>query len=168
VLGNSLFWKAFSGTPAVAMALHSISRMMTTRVSERDRSLIGVHAMLVDDEPSSLDEIKRALEYSGAIVTARVSVRRALATMHHVKPNVLVVGIQIPDENAYWLVRSVRASSRAAAVPAIAITPLGYESERIATEGFQAQLPRPVHVSALCETVIRVVTRPFSDPGSTH
>ncbi len=116
--------------------------------------------LLVDDETECLALIKQVLEYCGALVAACSSSRQALAVMQHVKPTVLVVGIRMPDEDAYSLIRSVRAlpPEKGGTVPAVALTALGYDvmSDQLRARGFQAHLARPVHVSELKAAIVTV------------
>lgn len=135
---------------------------MATRDPELQGSLRGVHVLLIDDDPESLDQIKRVLEYCGALVTARTFVRRALGILQAVRPTVLVMGIGTPDETAYSFIRGVRASSpeHGGTIPAIAVTPLGYgvAPERIIAQGFQAHIAKPVHGGELSATITRVIS----------
>src|SRR5437870_4885906 len=84
---------------------------MAIRDPELQGSLRGVHVLLIDDDAESLDQIKRVLEYCGALVTVRTFARQALGVLQAVRPTVLVLGIGTPDETAYAFIRSVRAST---------------------------------------------------------
>ena len=135
---------------------------MAIRDPELQGSLRGVHVLLIDDDAESLDQIKRVLEYCGALVTVRTFARQALGVLQAVRPTVLVIGIGTPAETAYAFIRSVRASSaeHGGTVPAVALTPLGYgvAPERIIAQGFQAHVAKPVHGGELSATITHVVT----------
>lgn len=44
-------------------------------------SLAGVHALLVDDEPDSLDVVETVLRYCGAVVTTAATAKEAVARL---------------------------------------------------------------------------------------
>src|SRR5690348_16337381 len=95
-------------------------------VGRRDQlpsdALVGVHALIVDDDRDSRALLKTVLEYCGALVTVAGSAREALRILQRVTPDVIVTDIAMPTNDGYWLVEQIRARSAAEGrdVPAIA------------------------------------------------
>jgi CheY-like chemotaxis protein len=126
-------------------------------------SLSGVHVLLVEDEPDSLELIRAVLEYCGALVTGAMSADDALAVMRRVIPDVLVSDVMMPDRDGYWLIRRVRAlpPHEGGEVPAVVVTALSFpeDRERVLSEGFQAHLVKPVDPWELCRVVSGLIKR---------
>jgi len=70
-------------------------------------SLEGVHVLLVDDDPATLEMISLALTASDARVTAVSSAREAIAAIGRSKPDILVSDIAMPNEDGYELIEKV-------------------------------------------------------------
>jgi CheY-like chemotaxis protein len=90
-------------------------------------SLAGVRVLVVDDEPDARELVVRALEHSGARVTAVSSSSDALAQLRSAEPealpHVLVSDIGMPPEDGYDLMRQVRSlkPDRGGRIPAITV-----------------------------------------------
>ncbi len=136
-------------------------------VGRRDQlptdALIGVHALIVDDDRDSRILLKTVLEYCGALVTVAGSARDAMRILERVTPDVIVTDIAMPTNDGYWLVEQVRARSAedGGNVPAIAVTAYGDEHgpHRTLSAGFQAHLRKPIEPWELCRAVASVVRR---------
>ncbi len=136
-------------------------------VGRRDQlptdALIGVHALIVDDDRDSRILLKTVLEYCGALVTVAGSAHDAMRILERVAPDVIVTDIAMPTNDGYWLVQQVRARSAedGGNVPAIAVTAYGDEHgpHRTLSAGFQAHLRKPIDPWELCRVVASVVRR---------
>ncbi len=136
-------------------------------VGRRDQlptdALIGVHALIVDDDRDSRILLKTVLEYCGALVTVAGSAHDAMRILERVAPDVIVTDIAMPTNDGYWLVEQVRARSAedGGNVPAIAVTAYGDEHgpHRTLSAGFQAHLRKPNDPWELCRVVASVVRR---------
>jgi CheY-like chemotaxis protein len=111
-------------------------------------SLLGVHVLVVDDDPDARQVFRTVLQYCGALVTTAASAREALDVLARVVPDVLVVDIVLPGRNGYWLMGEVRKlpPERGGRVPALACT--GYREDhpagRLAAGGFEKYLRKPI------------------------
>jgi len=136
-------------------------------VGRRDQlptdALIGVHALVVDDDRDSRNLLKMVLEYCGALVTVVGSARDALRMLQYVTPDVVVTDIAMPTNDGYWLIDQIRAlrATEGGAVPSIAITAHGDEHgpQRTLAAGFQAHLRKPIDPWELCHAVASAVRR---------
>ncbi|MBM4441193.1 MAG: response regulator [Candidatus Rokubacteria bacterium] len=130
-------------------------------MGRRDRfpsdALVGLHVLVVDDDPEARTLMQTVLEYAGALVTLVPGAREALRSLHRVTPDVLVTDIAMPDENGYWLIREVRALGAVTGhrLPTIAITAHSdaHGPERTLAAGFDAHLRKPVDPWELCRVI---------------
>lgn len=111
-------------------------------------SLVGVHVLVVDDDPDARHVFRTILQYCGALVTTASSAREALAVLGRVVPDVIVADIVLPGHSGYWLMSEVRKlpKERGGAVPALACTGYGedHPSQRLAAAGFQQYMRKPI------------------------
>src|SRR5262245_414621 len=132
-------------------------------VGRRDQlpndALVGVHALIVDDDRDSRALLKTVLEYCGALVTAVASAPDAMRILQRVTP----ADIAMPTNDGYWLIDQIRARTApdGGNVPAIAITAYGDEHgpHRTLSAGFQAHMKKPIDPWELCRAVASVVRR---------
>jgi CheY-like chemotaxis protein len=134
-----------------------------TRESERAdqrtaaQSLKGLRVLVIEDEPDSRELLIVLLEGRGADVRAAASSREALALLQARTPDVIVADIGLPDEDGYAFLRRVRASedSRAANVPAVALTAYARPEDRVRAlaAGYQTHLGKPFEPQHLVAAV---------------
>jgi CheY-like chemotaxis protein len=126
-------------------------------------ALIGVHVLIVDDDPDARDLIRTVLEYCGALVTAVPSATEAIATLNRVTPDVLLADIAMPERDGYWLISHVRAlpADQGGATPAVAITAHGqsHGPDRTLSAGFQGHLRKPIDPWEMCRVLAGLVRR---------
>lgn len=146
---------------ASARSTRSVSAESALKVSEeRDiavPSLSGIRVLIVDDEPDVRELMAAALEQSGATVTSVGSAADALKVLSRAEVDVLLADIAMPGQDGYDLIKATRAlpSSRAARVPAAAVTACARDDERqrALAAGFQRHVPKPVQPETLVRTV---------------
>lgn len=132
---------------------------------EMAQSLVGVHILVVDDEPDSRELSVRILEQSGARVTAVSSSMEALIELRsfppEALPHLIVSDIGMPRQDGYDLIRQVRSlePDRGGRIPAIALT--GYATpenvERVLAAGFQMHVAKPMTPAALVSAIAGVI-----------
>jgi signal transduction histidine kinase len=140
-----------SSAEAESARLASSSRL-------RRVELAGVHVLIVDDDPDSLDLVRIVLEESGAQVTAVSSAIEALQVFEAPDVfDVIVSDIAMPGMDGYAFVRHVRRR-----VPAVALTAYARaeDVERSLRSGYQAHLSKPVDSRKLVEVVKSLVGAP--------
>jgi signal transduction histidine kinase/ActR/RegA family two-component response regulator len=124
------------------------------------RAKLGqVRALVVDDEPDSLDLVRVVLEDAGANVTTARSAREALDAPGPF--DIVVSDIGMPETDGYAFVRSLRSRVSAGTMPAIALTAYARneDADRAVGAGYQAHLAKPVDARELVEAVVEVLAR---------
>jgi len=121
-------------------------------------SLVGVHVLVVDDDPDARQVIRAVLQYCGALVTTAESAPDALTILERVVPDVLIVDILLPEHDGYWLIREIRRRPRelGGAIPALACTAYHEEEQpagRLLAAGFQAHARKPIDPWELARVV---------------
>jgi PAS domain S-box-containing protein len=126
-------------------------------------SLQGMRVIVVDDEADSREYIIALLEQCGAEVVAATSASEALDAVSHVKADVLVSDIGMPEEDGYSLIRKVRAlkAEQGGQIPAVALTAYARAEDRTRAiaEGFQIHIPKPVEPAELATVVASLARR---------
>jgi signal transduction histidine kinase/ActR/RegA family two-component response regulator len=140
--------------PAASAVAPHAKVAATTRADSP--GLGGVHVLVIDDDPNTLEMLTEALEGGGAEVTAADSARRALEALEAQRPDVIVSDIAMPGEDGLWLMHRIRAlPGQVACTPAVALTALARKDDRARAlkAGFQIHLAKPVRLDDLKSVV---------------
>lgn len=108
--------------------------------------LDGLQVLVVDDNTDNLVLIRFIFEEYNAKVTVTTSASAALEAVTHLKPNILISDIGMPQEDGYWLIRQIRnLSPQVKQIPAIALTAhASFEARTQAMEaGFSTYVAKP-------------------------
>ena len=124
-------------------------------------NLTGLRVLVVDDEPDTLDLLRRVLGDSQAQVAAAPSVEAALATLGAFNPHVLISDVSMPGRDGYELIRVVRSTTGPEDLPAAALTAYSRpeDAARAKEAGFQMHLSKPVEPQELVKMVARLAGR---------
>ena len=127
--------------------------------------LTGLRVLVVDDEPDTLDLLRRVLGDSQAQVAAAPSVEAALATLGAFNPHVLISDVSMPGRDGYELIRAVRSTTSPEHLPAAALTAYARpeDAARAREAGFQMHLSKPVEPAELVKIVARLAGRVIID-----
>ena len=118
--------------------------------------LVGIHVLVVEDNPDARELFKTILEYAGALVSVASGAEQALRMCEQILPDVILTDIAMPERDGFWLIGELRARQEAGArrIPAIAVTGQGMGSPaRCEAAGFVEVLRKPVDPWALCRVV---------------
>jgi CheY-like chemotaxis protein len=120
-------------------------------------SLSGVHVLLVSDEAEGREVFGGVLTYCGALVTPAASAEEALAVMRRMKADVLIVELDIPGHDGYWLIQQVRAlkPEDGGTTRAIGLRPPEDDGDgaRAREVGYEVCLGLPLDPWVLCRAV---------------
>ena len=126
-------------------------------MNARPRPLENVRVLLVEDKPMVREVLERLLAGSGGHVTAVAGAAEALEAMRWARPDVLISGITMPEEDGCWLIRKIRMlpSNRGGSIPAVCLTGRNAPGDeaRVLRAGFQRFLAKPVDARRLVTMV---------------
>ena len=117
--------------------------------------LSGVKVLAVDDEEDSIEIVRLILARTGAEVRTARSMDKALAEFTRFSPHVVITDIGIPEHDGYELLARLRELPGGRSVPAVALTAMARNEDRIRAlrAGFQLHVPKPVDSSELVAVV---------------
>ena len=119
----------------------------------RPTVLAGLSILVVDDEEDARDLLRIVLESCEVKVHDAASVNEALAKLQREHVDLIVSDIGMPEEDGYFLIRTVRALplKEKACIPAIALTAFARTEDRTRAllEGFNVHMAKPVEPAEL-------------------
>jgi CheY-like chemotaxis protein len=145
--------------PSTGREIHEHMRSEAAVTTQID--LTGLRILVVDDEPDTLDLLRRVLGDSQAQVAAAPSVEAALATLNAFNPHVLISDVSMPGRDGYELIRAVRSTTGPEDLPAAALTAYARpeDAARAREAGFQMHLSKPVEPCELVRLVAQLAGR---------
>jgi PAS domain S-box-containing protein len=125
-------------------------------------SEIGI--LVVDDETDALDVITMELTSCGAKVTACLSAAEALAALETTRIDLLISDINMPEQDGYQFIRSVRArevATQVRKIPAVALTGHARAQDRMKAliAGYDTHVVKPIETNELLTVVASLVGR---------
>ena len=154
----------------LAAATEASTLPVLMRTAPTARSLQGLHVLVVDDDPGSLELMGEALGSLGARVSTAMSAAEAMQMLQDDSPDVLVSDLAMPDEDGYALMRRVRLCPEpTGSIPAIALTAFARANDRKQAfeAGFHMHLAKPVDLAELESALVQLTQvtrgRPASD-----
>lgn len=149
--------------PVPSLSSSSIAPAAETSAvaSLSNRCLSGIQLLLVEDDADSSELLTIALAQEGATVTAVGSVSEAINLLEHLKPDLVISDIGLPEEDGYALMAHLNQlnATQQDRIPAIALTAFASDDEctRVLAAGFQWYLSKPIDPDELIRIVVRVV-----------
>ena len=126
-------------------------------------SLAGLRVLVVDDDAATREVAQAILEPLGADVRLAASAAEALALLVRDRPDALVADIEMPGQDGYALIHSVRAlpAHQGGGTPAAALTAFARPEDRwrALDAGFQLHLAKPVEPYGLAIAVAHLAGR---------
>jgi CheY-like chemotaxis protein len=131
--------------------------------------LVGVKALVVDDDGDARDVVAALLTRAGAEVVTAASAAEASALLETLRPDALVSDLGMPDEDGFSLARRLRANPATRDVPAIALSAFARPEDRrnALIAGFQMHLAKPVDPAELVLAVASLRGRIWRPEGES-
>ncbi|HET9530612.1 MAG TPA: PAS domain S-box protein [Blastocatellia bacterium] len=125
-------------------------------------ALDGIRLLIVEDEPDARELLIALLTQSGAQTRAVATAAEALDALRQWRPDLLLSNIEMPGEDGYSLIHTVRSlgPELGGQVPAVALTAHARVEDRVRalSAGFQSHITKPVNPAELV-AVIRSLAR---------
>jgi two-component system cell cycle response regulator DivK len=117
--------------------------------------MAGEQVLVVEDNEKNMKLFRDLLQAKGYRTLEATTGTRAvaLATVH--RPDLVLMDIQLPDIDGVEALGRLRADTRTASIPVLALTAQAMEGdrERFLTAGFDGYVSKPVNVVGLIGTV---------------
>jgi CheY-like chemotaxis protein len=122
-------------------------------------ALDGLRILVVDDERDALELFSTVLAGAGAETRPAASAAEALGILAEWTADVIVSDIEMPGQDGFALIRTLRASG--STTPAVAVTAYGRLEDRVRTldAGFQMHIVKPVEPAELIAVIASLTRR---------
>lgn len=122
--------------------------------------LANVRVLLVDDDADTCEFLRVFLEEKGAVVASTNSATKALQILAQFSPDILLSDIGMPDTDGYELIRTIRSSTAAGSIPAIALTAYAQDVDReqAIAAGFQYHVVKPLDLEAVVALIVELLS----------
>src|SRR5262249_45069192 len=131
--------------------------------------LKGTRVLVVDDDADARALLRFILTRAGAVVSAASSAAEGSRKLRSERPHVLIADIEMPGEDGYSLIASIRSLSTAegGTTPAAALTAYAGNRDRtrVLESGYQAHIPKPVLPSELIAIVAALRSQEGPEAG---
>lgn len=121
-------------------------------------SLKSLRLLIVDNDTDTRNLLSILFELEGAEIIAAASVKEAIDAISHVKPDVLITDIYMPDEDGYSLLSKIKNIEAIKEIPAIALTASARKEDvvKALALGFRKYLCKPVDLEELMSVVANI------------
>jgi CheY-like chemotaxis protein len=115
-------------------------------------------ALIVDDEPDSLEVATRVLRYHGASVLVASNGKEAVEILRTEMPTFILSDLSMPTMDGWTLIEHIKANPRTADIPVIALTAhaMSGDRERALAAGFHYYLTKPLSPLTFLEDLLRL------------
>ena len=117
--------------------------------------------LVVDDEPDSLDVVRRVLSFHGATVHTATSGADGLAIARGIEPTFILLDLSMPEMDGWEMLYHLKEDLRTASIPVIAVTAhaMSGDRERALSAGFDYYLTKPISPFTFLEELIKLLSR---------
>jgi len=111
--------------------------------------------LVVDDNRDAADSLAAILRVEGHEARAAYSGAEAVQAAEEMKPDVVLLDIQMPEMSGYDVARALRDYRRGVRALIVAVTAYGQESDRLAARqaGFHHHITKPVDPARVLEII---------------
>ena len=117
--------------------------------------------LVIEDNPMNMELATDLLQLQGYEVLQAVTAFEALGLLHQVKPDLILMDLQLPGLNGLDLTRNLRQDSRTKDIPIIAITAYAMmgDEDKAFLAGCNAYIPKPIETTKFFQVVGDVLSR---------
>ena len=120
----------------------------------RQDVLSGKRILVIDDNPSSRELVRFALEPRYDVEEATDG-RDALSRIRTTMPDLVLMDIQMPEMDGYETLHEIRSDPHSAFLPVVAITAFAMleDRQKAFEAGFDGYFAKPISIAALREQI---------------
>ena len=126
--------------------------------------LVGPTILVVDDEASVQDLLRRVLEPVGYQIVEAADGLEALQQIHTARPDLILLDVVMPNLDGWGVLQQIRSTPALQAIPVVLVS--GHvvaDDSQVQAWGAVGLLPKPFRVSALRTLVAEVLNQRGSD-----
>jgi CheY-like chemotaxis protein len=118
--------------------------------------------LVVDDHPINLELLVSLLEAHGYSVQTACDAPSAMECIRALKPNLILMDLQLPGLDGYGLTRKLKAVAATADIPIIAVTSyaLAGDKQKALAAGCNEHVAKPIDTRAIPGVVARFLAPP--------
>lgn len=118
--------------------------------------------LIAEDNATNRELFRELLEARGHDVDEACDGPEALRKLEQSRPDILLLDIGMPVLDGFAVARAIRANSRLAGLPILAVTAYAMQGdrERILESGFDGYLSKPINAKSLAEELDRLLNKP--------
>lgn len=117
--------------------------------------------LYVEDDPNNRTLIRRILGAEGFTVHEAANASIAMETLKSLKPDLILMDINMPDVDGYTLTAKIRALPEMRSVPIVALTAnvMKGDMERSLQAGCDGYIQKPIDIDSIAAQVQRFMKR---------
>lgn len=121
--------------------------------------------LYVEDNHDNRNLIRRVLEAEGYSMAEAVNAEDALQKIHTVRPNLILMDINMPDMDGYALTARIKSTPGFANVPIVAVTAnvMRGDREKSLEAGCDGYIQKPIDIDTLSQQIDRFLARQSHD-----
>lgn len=118
--------------------------------------------LIVDDNPTNLKLARIVLEGEGYPVQTAENAEAALVVLNRIRPQIVLMDLQLPGMNGLELTRALRQDSRWDAMWIVALTAYAMkgDEQKALVAGCDAYLTKPLDLDLFSATIARLSKQP--------
>ncbi len=121
--------------------------------------------LYVEDNHDNRNLIRRVLESEGYAMTEASNAEDAMLKIHTIRPNLILMDINMPGMDGYALTARIKATPGFANVPIVAVTAnvMRGDRERSLEAGCDGYIQKPIDIDILSQQISRFLARQSND-----
>ena len=115
--------------------------------------------LITEDNDKNRKLVRELLRFRGIPYLEATTAAEALDVAARERPDIVLMDIHLPDMDGVQALERLRADSRTAAIPVVAVTAYAMkgDADRLAAAGFDAYIAKPIDVQTFVDTVEAVL-----------
>jgi two-component system chemotaxis sensor kinase CheA len=121
---------------------------------ETNRDVFG-DVLIVDDDADTLFTLNEMVQAAGCRTHLAKSGIECLKLLEHVKPDLILLDIMMPEMDGFQTLKNIRANNELAEIPVYAVTAKAMtgDKEVILKHGFNDYIPKPVNSNIISSKI---------------
>ena len=117
--------------------------------------------LIVDDDPDTLFTLNELVQATGCKTHLAKSGRECLKILEHVKPDLIMLDIMMPEMDGFQTLKNIRSNTDMAEIPIYAVTAKAMvgDKEIILKHGFNDYIQKPVNPTTISSKINQLISK---------